>query len=131
MITSVMGRAGVVVLTGIGGADWRSDGQDGDVNYRLVLQADEAGVFADGIGQRHHTLRLFHAWGVVGPVDGETLIVMEVGTHWHAGAPSIVARVAPSDSDCSGSEPQVHLETVSLDACRAIAAAVTDAAEGA
>ena len=34
----------------------------------------------------HDGVRLYVAWGTVGPVDGQTLDVLEVGTSWSQGA---------------------------------------------
>jgi len=109
------GHDGMVTLTGMVEEDLRIDGEEGDVTYELTVSADAARLVAEGLVKPHEGVRLYAAQGHVGPVDGEILDVLEVGTSWsdgraelcvtvpQSGAPELLARhtveeLAPGDA---------------------------------
>ena len=115
MKINATGHDGMVTLTGMVEEDLRIDGEEGDVTYELTVSADAARLVAEGLVKPHEGVRLYAAQGRVGPVDGEILDVLEVGTSWsdgraelcvtvpQSGAPELLARhtveeLAPGDA---------------------------------
>lgn len=85
MIHEAVWHEGTVTLRGLVDEDLRIDGEPRDVTYELVLDPDTARLVAEGLERPHAGVRLYFASGTVGPVDGEVLEVLEVGTHQEAG----------------------------------------------
>ncbi len=87
------GHDGTVVVTGTVERDLRIDCEEGGVTYELSHSAGTARLGAEGLAHHHEGVRLYVAWGTVGPVDGQTLDVLEVGTSWSKGRAGLCVTV--------------------------------------
>jgi len=66
------------------------------VTYELHRSADTARLVVEDLANPHQGVRLYVAWGTVGPVDGQNLDVLEVGTSWSEGRASLCVTVPQS-----------------------------------
>lgn len=97
MIRDAVRHEGMVVLKGILDGELRLDGEPGDGAYELRIDQDTARLLAQGLAEPHAGVRLYRASGSVGPLDGEILAVLEVGTYQAEGRTAVCVTVPQSN----------------------------------
>jgi len=127
MIREAVGNDGTVTLRGLVDEDLRIDGEPEDVTYELVLHPDIARLVAGDLARPHEGVRLYDATGTVGPVDGQALEVLEVGTYREAGLTALCVTIPQANRPEALARLQVEfLQTDEAARCADLLTAAAD-----
>lgn len=127
MIENIRMERGDVVVTGTVERDLQVDGAEVLATYDVRIDDTYATFLAADLAARHEGIRLYPAEGEYGPFDGQVHEVVEIGTHWYLGRPSLMVTV--TGTEVPRLDGRYAVEYLSTEEARLLVAVMSVAAD--